>query len=1421
MRNMKPPSLRALFGFVSGMILLIPNHTAKAGNCTNPPPGLVSWWQGESNALDTVGPNNGTLNNGVSFVGGEVGQSFSFDGTSSTVQIPDSPSLSFTNALTVELWYKDGGVPAGAYAGLVAKRPLSGPCNFGLTISPGNPGSFLVYFLDPNYASYQGSTFSPLPPAGSWHHLAASYRQVAAEQIEIKSFIDGQLVKTATNSGSLARTVNNSAVYIGCSNPPGGEFFKGAIDEVSIYSRALLDSEIAGIFAAQSAGKCVPATPPGIYAQPLNQNVFVGQAATFSVSATGTVPLAYQWNFKGTDIVGATTSQLVLTNVQMEQAGAYSVEITNTLGAVLSSNAELTVYPLQSGCVAPPAGIVGWWPAEDAANDLVGTNNGIFQNPEFATGEVGQAFNFDGSMNNIRVPASRTLDIGRGAGMTVEAWINPKDNSVGRPIAEWAPGPTSGGYGVHFYANATVVGALYANVIGTDGSGHVLQSSGALLTNNGFQHVALTYDKSSGVARLFVNGAVVAESTIGTFTPQTSADMYIGYRPNFIPFGPVPFKGEIDEIALYSRALSPNEVQAIYGAGAGGKCGPPTAPQMVTQPVDQTAMVSQTASFTAYASGARPLSYQWIYNGTTIPGATDTTLVLTNVQSNQAGMYAVQVTNLYGLALSSNANLTVTPAPACAPPPSGLVSWWPGNGDASDATGGQNGIFTNPEFATAEVGQGFKFDGTGNNIRVPAAPSLDVGQGTGLTIEAWIDPTDASKANPIVEWAPGPSGGYGVHFYAGGSAELYANLYSGGDHVIASSTGVLTNGGFQHVALTYDKFSGSARLFLNGVIVAQSLLGTFIPKTSGDVYIGYRPNFIPNGPYFFIGVIDEVSIYSRALTNSEVQAIYAAGVSGKCSTPMAPSIFSQPADFAITQGQNASFFVDATGSSPLTYQWSFKGTNIPGATNASLVLTNVQMSQAGNYSVQVTNLYGSALSSNAALVVNFPPASVNVVNSSGSAGHVVTVPVVLVANGNENAIGFSLNYSPTLLTSVGVSLGTGATGGALQFNTNQAGAVGVAVALSSGGTFAPGTQEVAEVSFMTPVAAQPYSVALSFGDQPTKRELSDPTANLLGANFNGGHITLSRSAFEADVAPRPDGDGAVTIVDWVQVGRYVAALDSPTNASEFQRADCAPRSTMGDGLLTVSDWVQAGRYAAGLDPLTAAGGPTAPSGPGIARPFHKEGTDPLRTIMVQGAVILQGQTTGTALVELNAQGDENAIGLSLGFDPTVVSYTSASLGADAASATMDINSNQATNGQLGIIMALPTDTSFSPGTRQVLKINFRALTTNSVNSTVALTDLPVRREVADTNALPVVATYANGTIAINPKPSLAIAHSNQNIGLTWPFWATNYLLQQAVGNSLSAATWTNLTFSAVLTNNSLNVTVPLSGSVQFYRLQHQ
>ena len=111
------------------------------------------------------------------------------------------------------------------------------------------------------------------------------------------------------------------------------------------------------------------------------------------------------------------------------------------------------------------------------------------------------------------------------------------------------------------------------------------------------------------------------------------------------------------------------------------------------------------------------------------------------------------------------------------------------------------------------------------------------------------------------------------------------------------------------------------------------------------------------------------------------------------------------------------------------------------------------------------------------------------------------------------------------------------------------------------------------------------------------------TVGALDTTQNGGEdafvIKIELPAgFESDVAPRPNGDGALLSTDITQVRRFVAGLDTPSvNPNEFQRTDSAPRSSFGDGVINSSDVVQVRRYGAGLDPLTIAGGPTAAADP--------------------------------------------------------------------------------------------------------------------------------------------------------------------------------------------------------------------------------
>ena len=592
----------------------------------------------------------------------------------------------------------------------------------------------------------------------------------------------------------------------------------------------------AGVAISSNAMLSIVTSPPVIVLQPTNQAVFIGTTVQFVVGVIGSMPFSYQWAFDGTNILNATNAVLTLTDVQTNQTGNYSVAITNLYGLTNSFAANLTVYPALQ-CDAVPSGAVAWWPGQSNAVDIIGTNNGtLVGNVAFGPGEVGLGFSLDGSTTYVAVPASPSLNVGASpAGFTIESWISPGSVTYqeGAPIIEWDT--SDGAIGTHFWAFSY----LFANLIDTAGNPHAMQSADNSIAQGVLQHVALTYDPIGGNAILYCNGTNILTQNLGSFVPQTTYPLNIGRRIG----GGENFQGIIDEPTIYNRVLSSSEIAAIYLAGTNGKCMAPTPPVITMQPANESVPVGGTAVFTVTATGTPPLAYQWAFDGTNILNATNVVLTLANVQTNQAGNYTVLVASPYGSTNSIVAGLTVTPALQCKALPSGADAWWPGQSNAVDVIGTNNGTLVgNVAFAPGEVGLGFSLDGSTTYVAVPASPSLNVGASpTGFTIESWISPGSLTyqEGAPIIEW---DSSGcvVGTHFWA--FSYLFANLIdtAGNPHVMQSADNSIVQGVLQHVALTYDPISGNAILYCNGTNILTQNLGSFVPQTTYPLNIGRR-----------------------------------------------------------------------------------------------------------------------------------------------------------------------------------------------------------------------------------------------------------------------------------------------------------------------------------------------------------------------------------------------------------------------------------------------------------------------------------------------------------------------------------------------------------------------------------------------------
>ncbi|MCX6922416.1 MAG: putative Ig domain-containing protein, partial [Verrucomicrobia bacterium] len=547
------------------------------------------------------------------------------------------------------------------------------------------------------------------------------------------------------------------------------------------------------------------------------------------------------------------------------------------------------------------------------------------------------------------------LDVGVGIGMTFETWVKPSNLSSARTLFAWLNGS---GYGS---STEVYLGGESINVAMQTASGRfiVAKASAGILLNQ-FQHIAVTYDKASGEALAYVNGSVVASRNLGSTSILTTGDFYMGYEPGYC------FAGLMDEVALYNRALTSNEIAAIYQAGSAGK---------------------------------------------------------------------------------------FLPAPV--PLPSGCVAWWRAENNFLDSVGTNHGtVLGTMGFGAGKVAQAFTPGGAGSGVLLGNPASLQLQT---LSIEAWVKRANASKAG-YENVGGGEFIAYGPGGYAFGMSDNGSLFIS-----VAGSGGVdsylkITDTNYHHAAVV--KSGSSVIFYIDGV---ADPMGAFTPTFSFTTPVALG-TYAFASTATFMGQMDELAIYNRALGSNEIAAIYMAGGAGKV-MPDAnlPNITSQPLSQTNVVGSLASFSVKATGAIPLSNQWRFNGTNfasggrISGTTSTNLTISNVQLADAGNYTVVVTNVAGAVTSTPPAVLTVYPTPLV-VTNTALQAGTVgMAYSQSLAATGGVTPYTWSVvsGALPTglLLSTTGVITGTPTTNGTANFtvqakdalNTNATRALSIIV----------------------------------------------------------------------------------------------------------------------------------------------------------------------------------------------------------------------------------------------------------------------------------------------------------------------------------------------------------------------------------------
>jgi hypothetical protein len=253
-----------------------------------------------------------------------------------------------------------------------------------------------------------------------------------------------------------------------------------------------------------------------------------------------------------------------------------------------------------------------------------------------------------------------------------------------------------------------------------------------------------------------------------------------------------------------------------------------------------------------------PYSISWDTT-TTVNGSHTLTAMARDAAGNQATAAARTVT-------VSNS------APPPPPPPIGLVaaySFGEGSGTSvGDASGNNNSgvVAGNAAWTTqGRFGPALSFDGVDDLVTIPDAASLDLTNG--MTLEAWVNPTALSGWRTIM--MKEINAGLAYAFYANDNAPkpaAYVHLANQSQSSGVSGTSQVPLNAWTHVAVTFD--GGTERMFINGVEVSSAPASGSIVQSSNSLRIGGNAVW---GEYF-AGLIDEVRIYDRALTATEIQA---------------------------------------------------------------------------------------------------------------------------------------------------------------------------------------------------------------------------------------------------------------------------------------------------------------------------------------------------------------------------------------------------------------------------------------------------------------------------------------------------------------------------------------------------------------------
>ena len=539
--------------------------------------------------------------------------------------------------------------------------------------------------------------------------------------------------------------------------------------------------------------------------------------------------------------------------------------------------------------------------------------------------------------------------------------------STGSPHFGGTPGGVA--FRTHYDSGSDTV-EIRADAIGPAAANNFTIGTPVVSDRTKWIHVAVV--NANGITTFYVNGVPSGPSTNNVTAP--SGVPYIGSGEDTGQ----AFDGYLDE-CRYSTfapgAFSTNDLLLV-----------PQGPSFISQPQSTTVWAGGAAPFRISTVYDASTTYQWRRGGVNLSGATTNQYVVPTVNLVDSGaQFDCVVTASSITKTSSVAVLTVianNPSNVAAyrnliQTNASLLAYFPVDNDigttlTNTKDGTHNGtlelnaIFdgrTNAAFGQRAV----SVNGDGD-VQVPNNPAFEFPSGDG-TIEAviYLDPAAFAPSEQTIV-AEALDGGTPNYFFIRAAANGNSIIY-GNDSTPSLSWNVLggLSGKRTHLAFVFDHGT-NVTAYVNGLSLGTKVQTSFGAGSGTPLWLGSMGTSATANWLF--GSIDELSIYGTALSQNTIQLHYSGYFFG--TNTSAPSILTQSSSKTILAGGSPVLYATAAGTLPLTYQWSANSVAIPGATKASLALSNVTSTT--TYRLAVQNAYGTTNSQPIVLTVAAPPA---------------------------------------------------------------------------------------------------------------------------------------------------------------------------------------------------------------------------------------------------------------------------------------------------------------------------------------------------------------------------------------------------------------------------------------------------------------